>query len=864
MRLDEYEFFREATLRICGNLEIEVALFECLEYLKKEIPADSANLSVWESDIKSIRVIARATGAGGMKTDHLIPMPPIASKNLDDMQKSFISSSWPDTDIVNDSSIDPAFWEVTKYFDLEDSPAMHLILETVDRPLCSILVFGQANSVFTEQDAEVLNLIKRPLSVAMSNALKHRSELKLYDREFFWEATSRICGNLNIEEAMFSTLKFLNQSMPATIMFLERYEDSETATRTIAKATLKMGENVDLLTQLSPAAQKWAKGYISDNTRRVYLYDNPHERPLASEMMRFHNISLSSVILLPLISGQHVVGSLIIGSEEDVKLSQEHADRILLLSEPFAMAMSNALKHRSELKLHDREFFREATMRICGNLEIEDGLRATIQFLSEHMPADVIYLERHEKDLSSMRVVARANAEKGESMDALIPYSEEAGAAMAEFDKKVQAGKLPPVRIINKPEEDPVAWQLLEALGEPVSSVMGVPLVIEDQLIGALILLAEGNDRFEDHHALLFANLKVPFFVAMSNTMKHREIHKLKDLLADDNRYLHGELRRLSGDEIIGANFGLRDVMHKVYQVASLDSPVLLLGETGVGKDVIANTIHYSSSRSNGPFVSVNCGAIPDTLLDSELFGHEKGAFTGALSQKRGRFERADKGTIFLDEIGELPPQAQVRLLRVLQSKEIERVGGDKTISLNIRIIAATNRKLEEMVKEGKFREDLWFRLNVFPIWIPPLRDRNADIPALLQHFITTKSKELNLPAIPDMATGAIDYLMNYHWPGNVRELENIVERAIILNPHGPLEFDTLISSYEKGTPAVSDKSPEFVNLDEVISDHIQKVLSKTEGKIHGPGGAAELLGINPSTLRNRMNKLGISYGRGS
>jgi transcriptional regulator with GAF, ATPase, and Fis domain len=350
----------------------------------------------------------------------------------------------------------------------------------------------------------------------------------------------------------------------------------------------------------------------------------------------------------------------------------------------------------------------------------------------------------------------------------------------------------------------------------------------------------------------------------MSNTLKHREVLKLKDMLADDNRYLHGELHRLSGDEIVGADFGLRDVMHKVHQVASLDSPVLLLGDTGVGKDVIANTIHYSSSRSSGPFVSVNCGAIPDTLLDSELFGHEKGAFTGALSQKRGRFERADNGTIFLDEIGELPPQAQVRLLRVLQSREIERVGGIKTIPLNIRIIAATNRNLEEMVKQRKFREDLWFRLNVFPIWIPPLRDRNVDIPALLQHFITMKSKVLNMPAIPELAPGAIDLLMQYHWPGNVRELENIVERAIILNPQGPLTFDDLIQSQQEKKPALSEQHSESNELDHVISRHIQNVLHKTEGRVHGPGGAAEQLGINPSTLRARMNKLGINYGRGS
>jgi transcriptional regulator with GAF, ATPase, and Fis domain len=393
-----------------------------------------------------------------------------------------------------------------------------------------------------------------------------------------------------------------------------------------------------------------------------------------------------------------------------------------------------------------------------------------------------------------------------------------------------------------------------------------LPLRLGDKIVGGggLLLATEGDRKFTQQHADLLFLLREPFAIAMSNALKHQEAIQLKDLLADDNRYLHGELRRLSGDEIVGANFGLRDVMHMVEQVAPLDSPVLLLGETGVGKDVIANTIHYSSSRSNGPFVSVNCGAIPDTLIDSELFGHEKGAFTGALAQKRGRFERADKGTIFLDEIGELPPQAQVRLLKVLQSKEIERVGGVKIIRLDIRIIAATNRNLEEMVKLHKFREDLWFRLNVFPIWIPPLRERKVDIPALMQHFISLKAKELKLPAIPTLSSGAIDPLMEYHWPGNVRELENVIERALILNPTGPLTFEHLNLGQSKKTLDLQGQTEETDNLDEIITRHIRRVLYKTRGKVHGRDGAAAVLGINPSTLRNRMKKLGIDYGRRS
>ncbi|MEN8193656.1 MAG: sigma 54-interacting transcriptional regulator [Bacteroidota bacterium] len=501
------------------------------------------------------------------------------------------------------------------------------------------------------------------------------------------------------------------------------------------------------------------------------------------------------------------------------------------------------------------EFFHEASLRIYGNLEIEKSLHSLILYLQDFMPVTRMYLQYYEEGFQSIRTVAYADDHSFKKLDQITHLSKEA----VELNRNIPADK--DAFLITNPQEFPVSRDMMNAHNQTCSSIIILALRLETKMLGLLILQSVGDKKFDEKDLDLTSSLKHPLIIAMSNTLKHREVLKLKDLLADDNRYLHGELRRLSGDEIIGANFGLKDVMYKVQQVAALDSPVLLLGETGVGKDVIANAIHYSSSRSSGPFVSVNCGAIPDTLIDSELFGHEKGAFTGALSQKRGRFERANKGTIFLDEIGELPLQAQVRLLKVLQTKEIERVGGVKTISLDIRIIAATNRNLEEMVKQNLFREDLWFRLNVFPIIIPPLRDRRSDIPALLQHFITQKSRELKLGTIPTLCPGAIDLLMEYRWPGNVRELQNVVERALILNPSGPLTFSHM------NLPKLEEKEfheqiIETDNLDEMTSQHLRRILKKTNGKIHGPGGAAELLGINANTLRNRMNKLGIEYGK--
>ncbi|MBW1983797.1 MAG: sigma-54-dependent Fis family transcriptional regulator [Deltaproteobacteria bacterium] len=507
--------------------------------------------------------------------------------------------------------------------------------------------------------------------------------------------------------------------------------------------------------------------------------------------------------------------------------------------------------------MDENEFFRQATLKLCGNLEIKEALFSTLHFLRNVMPVDGIALQYYDKGLKSVQDIAAVTKTEKNILDFLVPISSN---AVRKVTQKFQI-KPGEAFLIIDPKSEPFTREMIQFRGTSPTSI--IALVVDSGVPAtcSVILGTEGDEPFSQKHADLISLLSEPFAIAMSNTLKHREILKLKDLLADDNRYLHSELHRLSGDDIVGSNFGLKNVMRMVQQVAPLDSPVLLLGETGVGKDVIANAIHYSSSRKDGPFISVNCGAIPDTLIDSELFGHEKGAFTGALDQKRGRFERADKGTIFLDEIGELPLQAQVRLLKVLQSKEIERVGGVKTIQLDIRIVAATSRDLEKMIGDQQFREDLFFRLNVFPILIPPLRKRTADVPALLQHFINRKSKELKLPAIPTLSPSAIGPLMEYHWPGNVREFENVIERALILNPTGPLTFEHLHLG-----PSVMPKTQHGTidgpdNLDEVLSCHIRRILTKTNGKISGKDGAAALMGLNPSTLRNRMKKLGIDSG---
>ncbi len=599
------------------------------------------------------------------------------------------------------------------------------------------------------------------------------------------------------------------------------------------------------------------------------------------------------------------------------------------------------------MPLDANDFFCQATMRICGSLNIETAMWETLKYLENFIPLTGVDLLVANPGMATVETVARVTRYKAQKINRILPMPQH---IREDLEREWQ--NFQDVLIVNRPEEHLAVRVMSELDNMPKTSVMIMRLKIQDQdkKLYAITAHVVGINQYKKEHAHMLSLLHDPFAIAMSNAMKHEEVIRLKEKLTDDNRYLHQEMLRISGDEIIGRDKGLKEVFEMVRQIAPLDGPVLLLGETGSGKEVIANAIHYFSHRRNEPFIKVNCGAIPESLIDSELFGHEKGAFTGAVAQKRGRFERAHRGTILLDEIGELPLEAQVRLLRVVQNKEIERVGGTAPVPVDIRVIASTHRNLENMVIMNKFREDLWFRLHVFPIKIPPLRKRKEDIYDLIYYFIKRKSIEKNINPPPTVAPEAIDRIMGYHWPGNVRELENIVERALIQyqgqNMSGPLAFEdlpfqssTLISSsldnqydnpseidrvivhnierilkqalnnvnplhaqtlglHEKKDnslniektvlshinrifkqsdgEAVLPPQPGYdmpalasginieqpIKLDDAMSAHIQKIVKLAKGKIHGPGGAAELLGINPSTLRYKIKKLGLLKGK--
>ncbi len=399
-----------------------------------------------------------------------------------------------------------------------------------------------------------------------------------------------------------------------------------------------------------------------------------------------------------------------------------------------------------------------------------------------------------------------------------------------------------------------------------------------DAVAPSVVVVSSGRrGHFKREHELLFPPLLEPLAVALESDHRIRELTALREAAEADKRSLLARLGRLDiTDSIVGAETGLRGVMEQVQLVASSDTPVLILGETGSGKEVVARSIHTRSRRASGPFLRINCGAISPDLVDSELFGHERGSFTGAVAERKGWFERADCGTLFLDECGELPLPAQVRLLRVLQDGTFQRVGGERPMHVDVRVVAATHRDLPAMVASGQFREDLWYRIAVFPVSLPPLRERLADIPALAAHFALRAAKRLGLQALNPTAED-IQLLGSYGWPGNVRELSAVIERAAILGEGKRLDVARALGAAAVPSPP-GPTSPEpptaratwpaplpleplersFPSLDTAMAQHIEAALARTRGRVEGPDGAAAILQINPHTLRSRIRKLGI------
>lgn len=513
-------------------------------------------------------------------------------------------------------------------------------------------------------------------------------------------------------------------------------------------------------------------------------------------------------------------------------------------------------EYESEVKT-----FRELTEKVAQGRDVETSLHGAYLCLKQFLPLNEINLNYYVPERNSIRMISQATLDGAKKKFVELRLTSETKLSREDIVMRGYNS----AHVIPRPDHVPVNKAWAELLGQNHLSHIVLNLYDDTNTkeLGALLLSSTDKSKFTEKHGSLISALRAPFTLLIKNALLQHEMDILRAHLSKKPVVDNGETSLGTYDQTPCFGSGLFGVKEQIEKVANLDCTVLLLGETGVGKEVIADTIHALSRRKNESIVKINCGALPDSLLDAQLFGHEKGAFTGAASRVAGYFERANKGTLFLDEIGDLSLQGQIRLLRVLEQKELLRVGGGEKVSVDARIIAATNRDLETMVINNQFREDLWYRLNIFPIHIPPLRDRRRDIPILVDYFVTKLSQKMCLIKKPEIAPETIDYLMAYDWPGNIRQLKNTLERCLILNPTGPLRVDSILrqqTQTDMRKQLIQNQQIECLNS--VMSRHIQSILEKTNGKIYGPGGAAELLQLEPSTLRNKMDKLGIAYKR--
>jgi formate hydrogenlyase transcriptional activator len=592
----------------------------------------------------------------------------------------------------------------------------------------------------------------------------------------------------------------------------------------------------------------------------VHQTQEPVVLQVASEETRFRStiealnkVGLRSLCALPLSTAHSRLGSLIFASEIADAYSPDEVRFLSLVTGQVALAMDDAL-HFQRLKL-----LLDLTNRVVSKLDLRELLREISASIRRVMQCDGVGVTLPDPETNQLRLYAFDIPNgKGIVREGMIISAEVSTTSLRAFQTS---------QPVSVPEVESTADPL--AVAEGVKSLFHLPLISRDRVLGVLSLGSYGANAFCEGDAAFLAQVANQVALAVENAIAYGEIASLKDKLAQEVVYLQDEIRtELKFEEIVGNSDALRRVLAELETVAPTDSTVLIYGETGTGKELIARAIHNLSSRKSNAFVKLNCAAIPTGLLESEMFGHEKGAFTGAIAQRVGRFELANRGTVFLDEIGEIPLELQPKLLRVLQEREFERLGSTRTLRTDARLIAATNRDLEDMVGEQKFRTDLYYRLNVFPVRVPALRERREDIPLLVRHFVQQFSRRMNR-SIETIPSETMSMLVRYDWPGNIRELQNVIERAVIVSA-GPVlkvpmdELRTRVPFVESsnGGSASEDSGKMRDLLEDTERTQILAALKQAHWVVAGPNGAAALLGMKRSTLQAHMQRLGIRVSR--
>ena len=567
----------------------------------------------------------------------------------------------------------------------------------------------------------------------------------------------------------------------------------------------------------------------------------------------------------PLVAHGRALGTLDVASAHEDAFTAEDAEVLSQIAGQIALAVENALNFESARRAEkeaarERDHLRlllEVNNAVVSHLDLRDVLRAIAASLREVIHQDFMGLALYDPETKQFHAHALDSTLGLDSIREGMPIPIEGSPAEFVFTTG-QTLYLP------RPDTERFPSIFIRQFIERgVKTVCCAPLVAHGRTMGIMTVLILREDALTASDVELFTQIASQVAIAVENALSYRELSRIKNKLAEEKLYLEEEINtRYDFEQIIGSSPAFNRILKQVETVAPTDSTVLIQGETGTGKEIIARAIHKISARRERTLVKLNCAAIPTGLLESELFGHEKGAFTGAIAQRVGRFELAHKGTLFLDEVGEIPLELQPKLLRVLQEREFERLGSSRTSHVDVRLIAATNRSLEQMVSERQFRDDLYYRLNVFPITIPPLRERREDIPLLVRFFASKFARRMN-KRIETIPAEAVVTLKEYRWPGNIRELENFIERAVILTPGKELQIPLaeMKPSAKSVTSATVQSGPtvEQTSLESVERDHILRVLRETNWVVGGADGAAARLGLKRTTLQARMKKLGIA-----
>ena len=679
--------------------------------------------------------------------------------------------------------------------------------------------------------------------------------------------TTRITSSLDLREVLRAIAANIREVIHADAVTVS-LPDAPSGKFRVFAMDFPHGKGVikeELLVVPSAAAKQAmadTKPVVFDVRERTELAPDPYD-VAAAEGVRI-------ACLIPLVNRGRALGILSILRTTETLFTPEDVDFLSRASGQIAIAVENSLAFHKVSGLRDRlQLLLNLTANITSSLDLREVLRAIAANIRGVMHGDAVAVSLIDAASEQFRVLAMDFPHgKGVIKEELF-YTPSAAAKKAMDTQK-------PV-VLDTREPDNFVYGTTDiAAAEGIKALCLIPLVNRGRVLGILATSRTTETPFTPEDVDFLSRTSGQIAIAIENALAYQEISELKDKLAQEKLYLEEEIRTDSGFErIIGKSPALKRVQHLVETVAPSDSTVLLLGETGTGKELIARAIHERSRRKDRTFVKLNCAAIPTGLLESELFGHEKGAFTGAITQKIGRLELADQGTLFLDEVGDIPSEIQPKLLRALQEREFERLGSTHTRKVNVRLVAATNRDLEKMVAEREFRSDLFYRLNVFPIRIPPLRERKEDIPLLVSFFVQKFAKQMQ-KEIESVPSAVMKGLTAWAWPGNIRELENFIERAVILTRDKTLEVpltelrkaetqmatDTVVAT-KKRTARKADSSRPDINAgaeeyERKQREEIIQALTACKGRVGGADGAAIRLGINRTTLMYRMRNLGI------